>query len=105
MRRAEPAINLINFLRCGNSEGRPRWAVNAEFGYAGSIPARSIPIYRPRKAREDVLGLARDMYGLMMCVEKINTDEFMEYYAERMKGLKEQYESLRAQQEPKEQPR
>lgn len=45
--------------------------------------------------RERVLGLARDMYSLMMCVEKTNTDEFMEYYTDRMKGLKEQYESLR----------
>jgi hypothetical protein len=52
-----------------------------------------------KAAREQVIGLARDMYSLMMCVEKTNTDEFMEYYAERMKGLKEQYESLR-QQEP-----
>ncbi len=39
--------------------------------------------------------LVQDMYSLMMCIEKQNTEEFMDYFVTKMEEFKIRYESLR----------
>ena len=53
------------------------------------------------QARADVLKLAAEIWGVAVCVKKENTDDFMEYFSERMGEFEKRYESLR---QPKEQP-
>ena len=43
--------------------------------------------------------LAQDMYGLMMCIEKQNTEEFMDYFVTKMEEFKLRHESLRQQEQ------
>jgi predicted AAA+ superfamily ATPase len=48
-----------------------------------------------KKERERVLLLAQDMYGLMMTIEKVNQDDWMDYLTLKMEDFKIRYESLR----------
>jgi hypothetical protein len=64
------------------------------------------PIYSPTwvkkhdaaitaKAREDVLKLSQEMYGVMKCIRKKNTVEFMDYFSAKMGEFSRRYNSLR----------